>query len=98
MRNWCSGIWVLLLVLFAVPGAASADLLAGDLTGDGSVDARRALAAGRLRRQQADPEFEPAADLNGDGAVDHRDLGLFGGSFGTSGGEVDLTPPALSSH
>ena len=28
-------------------------------------------------------------------AVDHRDLGLFGGSFGASGGEVDVTPPSV---
>jgi len=86
----------LLLVLLAAPGAASAALLTGDLTGDGSVDAEDEpwlkAAYGRI---SADPAFEAATDLNGDGAVDHRDLGLFGGSFGTSGGEVDVTPPSV---
>lgn len=96
MRKWCSEIWVLLLVWLVVPWAASAALLGGDLTGDGLVDAedepwlRAAYGA-----TSADPQFEPAADLNGDGVVDHCDLGLFGGNFGASGGEVDLTPPTL---
>lgn len=96
MRKSCSGIWVLLLVWLAVPGAASADLLAGDLTGDGNVNAQdEPWLRAAYGSTSADPKFEPAADLNGDGVIDPRDLGLFGGSFGSSGGEVDLTPPSV---
>jgi hypothetical protein len=96
VRVWCSGIWLLLLVLLAVPSAASAALLTGDLTGDGSVDAQdEPWLRAPYGSTSADRAFEAAADLNGDGAVDHRDLGLFGGSFGASGGEVDVTPPSV---
>jgi len=81
-------------LVWAIPVVAQP--LAGDLTGDGIVDAvdepwlEAAYGTG-----SGDPGFEAAADLNGDGVVDHRDLGLFGGNFGASGGEVDVTPPVV---
>jgi hypothetical protein len=87
---------VLLLVWLVAPWAASAAPLTGDLTGDGNVDAEdEPWLRAAYGSTSADPGFEPAADLNGDGVVDHRDLGLFGGSFGASGGELDLTPPTV---
>jgi hypothetical protein len=71
-------------------------VLPGDLNGDGSIDAAdEALLVGYYSAEQGDSNFEPAADLTGDGVVDHRDLALFGSGFGTSGGELDVTPPTL---
>ena len=68
---------MLLLGLLALPGVASAELLIGDLTGDGSVDAEdEPWLKAAYGTACGDPEFEPAADLNGDGVVDHRDVFL----------------------
>ncbi len=91
-----SWVCVLLALLLAIPGVASADLLVGDLTGDGSVDAQdEPWLRAAYGSAAGDAAFEPAGDFNGDGAVDHRDLALFGANFGASGGELDVTPPVV---
>jgi hypothetical protein len=84
-----------IVVLTASP--AVAQLLPGDLDGDGSVNASDEAALESLYgATAADPNYEPSADLNGDGRVDVGDLALFGAGFGASGGATDGTDPGLS--
>jgi len=75
---------------------ARAAVLAGDLDGDGAVDASdEQILGGCFGGSAGEPFFEPAADLNADGQVDVSDLALFGVNFQKTGGDVDTTPPGL---
>lgn len=72
--------------------------LAGDLNGDGYVDAvDEAFIVASYGASAADPTsyFEPTADIDGNGVVDLRDVALYGTSFGAGGGDLDVTAPGL---
>ncbi len=94
--SWRRSLVLGIAVPLAIAASARADLLVGDLNGDGVVDAAdEALLTGLYRTVAGDPGWEPAGDLNGDGRIDPLDLGLFGTGFGSSGGDLDTIPPGL---
>ena len=75
-----------------VAGSSSAAVLPGDLDGDGRIgvlDASLMLLLAEIGL------FDPSADLDGNGHVDHDDVEILGESYGSSGGDVDVTPPGL---
>ncbi|MCG8588430.1 MAG: hypothetical protein MJE66_03995 [Proteobacteria bacterium] len=81
----------------AVPPSAAAPL-AGDFDGNGAVDASdetwlRAVYGAR-RSEPASP-YDPAADLDANDVIDYRDAALYGAAFGSVGGDVDVSPPAV---
>jgi len=75
---------------------AFAQLLSGDLDGDGVVDTSDEVLLRLLYgTETGEPGYAAEGDLDGDGRIDHVDLALFGAAFGTSGGAVDGDPPGL---
>jgi hypothetical protein len=90
------GIVLLLMASVATPDAARSALLPGDLNGDGLVDgADETLFLDLWSARIGDANYDPAGDLNGDGVINALDLAIFGTSFGSTGGEIDATPPDL---
>ncbi len=95
-RNGAAFLLLLSCVLGAAAGSAFAAPLAGDLDGDGSVDADdEPWLQGLYGTSSGELGFDAAADLDADGRIDFRDLAIFGATFGASGGDVDSTPPGL---
>lgn len=76
--------------------ASSAELLPGDLNGDGNVDLLdEALLQTLYGTKAGETGYDAGADVDGDGVIDLRDLALFGFSHGSTGGETDGAPPGL---
>jgi len=83
-------------LVLAASAPAIAQLLPGDLDGNGSVDADdEAVLASLYGARQGEDNYEQSADLNGDGRVDVGDLALFGAGFGAGGGALDTIGPGL---
>ena len=88
----------MMVALVLLAGPATADVLSGDLNGDGVIDAldEPYLVAGYgASASAAGSAFEAAGDLDGSGTIDLRDLALFGAAWGASGGYVDEDEPSL---
>jgi hypothetical protein len=76
--------------------SASADVLVGDLNGDGTVGlADYGLIGGLVGSETGDPDFDPAADFDGSGNIGLSDFALVLANVGLAGGDPDTTPPWL---
>ena len=82
LRNGAAFLLLLSCVLGAAAGSAFAAPLAGDLDGDGSVDADdEPWLQGLYGTAAGEVGFDAAADLDADGRIDFRDLAIFGATF-----------------
>lgn len=87
---------LLSLLLLLTGAAAGAAVLAGDLDGDGQVDAHdETLLISRWGGVAGDALYDTRADLDADGAIEVSDLAILGAATGSAGGTVDTTPPQI---